>query len=79
MSDLIPLYLAVEDELSETMARTIVMQTGRPFHIEACFGKKGFGYLKKQIGNFNQAAPHKTFLVLADLDARTCASELITN
>ena len=45
MSTPIPIYLAVEDELSEYALRRILAPS-RTFHIATVYGKSGYGYLK---------------------------------
>lgn len=69
--------LAVEDRLSETVLRSLLQQSGRNFEVVACYSRGGFGYLKKQAQAFNQAAKHKPFLMLADLDRSECPPVLI--
>ena len=45
--------------------------------VGACYSSRGFGYLKKGLGGFNQAAKRSPFLVLTDLDQSECAPILI--
>lgn len=67
----IPLYLAVEDELSEFVLRRIL--SAMPiFQIHAVFGKKGYGDLKKKSAAYNKAANFIPFLLLTDLDKCEC-------
>ena len=77
MSESIPVYLAVEDVLSETLLRTILARSGREYEVGACYCHGGFGYLKKNIIRFNQAARHVPFVVLIDLDKSRCPPEKI--
>ncbi len=77
MSDIIPINLAVEDPLSETVLRKILLQSDRNYWIGSCFCRGGFGYLKKRIGGFNNAAKGTAFLILTDLDDSECAPEKI--
>jgi len=79
MSDVIPINLAVEDALSESVLRQMLRQSGRPFAPGTCFGHVGFGYLKNKIAGFNNAAKGVPFLVLADLDRVECAPSLIND
>ena len=73
----IPIYLAVEDDLSEWVARRVLsMQRGR-FAVGPVFGRSGSGYLKKQAAAFNNAAKSCPFLLLTDLDRYACPPELI--
>ncbi len=80
MSSSTPIYLAVEDILSDAVLRAILRQSGRAFDIGACYQRQGSGYLRNRIAGFNQAARGTPFLVLTDLDkGYPCASSLITD
>lgn len=66
----VPINLAVEDPLSETVARRIIEQDPQQrFAIGYCYCKGGYGYLKRTIPGFNNAAKGTPFLVLSDLEA----------
>lgn len=73
----IPIYLAVEDDLSEWVARRVLSVRPLEYAVGAVFGKTGFGYLKKQAPAFNNAAKGSPFLLLADLDQYPCPAQLI--
>jgi len=73
----IPLNLAVEDQLSETILRTLLDFVDRDYHVGTCYGRTGFGYLRKTVRGFNQAAKGTPFLLLTDLDDHDCPPELI--
>jgi hypothetical protein len=73
MTDNIFITLAVEDPLSEAVLRTILRQSGRPYHVQSCIGLSGFGYLRKNIRELNHAARKLPILVLTDLDRAECA------
>lgn len=73
----LPLNLAVEDDLSEAVLRKILRQCGQDYAVGTCYGKRGFGYLKRIIPGLNNAARGTPFLVLTDLDASNCAPEMI--
>lgn len=75
--DLIPINLAVEDPLSEAVLRAILHQSNRPYIVGNCYSKNGFGYLKKNIKGFNNAAKGTPYIVLTDLDRAECPKELI--
>ncbi|MBN2208807.1 MAG: DUF4276 family protein [Candidatus Coatesbacteria bacterium] len=77
MADLIPVHLAVEDQLSEAVLHAILRQSGRNYHVGTCLGRRGFSYLKKRIGRFNNAAKGTPFIVLTDLDRAECAPALV--
>jgi len=73
MSNVISITLAVEDRLSEIVLRTILLQSGRPYHVTSCIGLSGFGYLRKNIRRLNNAAEGMPILILTDLDRVECA------
>lgn len=77
MSD-IPINLAVEDDLSESVLREILKQSNRPFSVGACLKRGGYGYLKKIISGINHAAQGSVYLVLTDLDKNECPLSLIS-
>jgi len=77
MNNVIPIHLAVEDLLSEVVLRVMLQQSDRYYAIGTCLKQSGFGYLKKKIAGFNNAAKGSPFLVLTDLDKATCAPVLI--
>jgi hypothetical protein len=60
--------LAVEDSLSETVARKILKQSDKNYCVINCLGRKGFGYLKTKINKFNEASKQLPFFVLTDQD-----------
>ncbi len=65
----IHIILAVEDQLSETVARKMLKQGGQPFVVTQCLSRGGFGYLKSKINAFNYAAKGMPFFVLTDQDS----------
>jgi hypothetical protein len=77
MDKTIPIYIAVEDDLSEAVLKTILRQSGRPFAVGHCLGKQGSGYLKKKLESFNKAAKGLPFIILTDLDRTECPPSLI--
>jgi len=79
MNEIIPVQLAVEDELSEVVLRAILRRSDRGYDVRRCFRPGGFGYLKKTINGFNNAAKGIPFIVLTDLNAAECAPALMKN
>ena len=73
----IPIYLAVEDELSEWVARRALSTRPAGYAVGAVYSQGGYGYLKKQAPAFNNAAKGCPFLLLADLDRSPCPPQLI--
>ncbi|MCW7070802.1 MAG: DUF4276 family protein [Methanophagales archaeon] len=74
MNSRIPINLAVEDDLSEAVLRKLLPAK---YTVGVCYKKRGFGYLKKNIRGFNNAAKGMPFLVLTDLDREECPPKLI--
>lgn len=77
MSSIIPIQLAVEDYLGETVLHTLLFKSEHDFKVGACYGRTGSAYLKKRIRGFNNAARGTPFLVLTDLNSTECAPILI--
>lgn len=68
---LIPVNLATEDELSEvTLSRILEVIEG--FSVGTLYRRGGFGYLRRTVPGWNQAAKGIPFIVLTDLDAYMC-------
>ncbi|MDD5450883.1 MAG: DUF4276 family protein [Desulfovibrionales bacterium] len=78
MTEIVPIHLAVEDDLSEAVMRRILQQCGRSYYIGSCYSQRGFGYLKRNVKGFNNAAKGTPFLILTDLDRSECAPTLIS-
>lgn len=81
---MIPINIVIEDDLSEVVVKVILDQIDKHFVVHHCFpdlkrsgSSRGYGYIKKRIKGFNQAAKGMPFLVLTDLDFGSCAPELI--
>ncbi len=72
----IPLNLATEDELSETVLLKLLSETGR-YSVGQTYRQGGFGYLKRTISGWNAAAVGTPFLVLTDLDEAACPASLL--
>lgn len=73
----IPVNLAIEDELSETVLRQLLHHADRGYAIGAAYGRRGFGYLRSTIIGWNRAARGVPFIVLTDLDSHLCPTALI--
>ncbi len=78
-SSVIPVTLAVEDALSEAVLRVLLRQSRKSYAVGHCHRRQGFGYLKKKIGGFNNAAKGTPFFVLTDLDQTECPPALISD
>jgi len=75
--EMIPINIAVEDKLSETVIRKVLQTSKHSYIVGACFCRGASGYLKKNIKGFNNASKATTFLLLTDLDTTECAPTLI--
>lgn len=72
----IPLNLVFEDEISEFVMVKLAEESKKYF-VANSYSEGGFGYIKKNIGGFNEAARGCPFFVLTDLDTVNCAPTLI--
>jgi hypothetical protein len=80
-------YIAVEDDLSDAVARRLLQHVRRGFQVHARYPLaalphlhpelSGYGYLKANARAFNSAAATTPHFVLTDLDVAACAPELI--
>jgi hypothetical protein len=74
---MIPIHLAVEDDLSERILRQLLIDSGRSFHVGHVINRGGYGYIKSKIDGLNKSARGLAFLVLTDLDKHRCPPALI--
>jgi hypothetical protein len=74
---MISINLAVEDTLSEAVARRLLEDSPRDYFVGTCYMRQGSGYLRKMIKGFNNAAKSTPFFVLTDLDRSECPPALI--
>lgn len=72
----IPVHIAVEDALSESVLRALLKQSRRPYCVGSVYGLRGFGDLKRMAPGFNQAAPYTPFILLTDLDEHACVPQI---
>ena len=82
----IAVHIAVEDDLSETVLRRLLHESRRGYVVRTRYptsrrshapaSPSGFGYLKKHLISFNQAAHVIPFVVLTDLDQHPCPATL---
>jgi hypothetical protein len=75
----IPINIAVEDLLSEAVAKRLLDDSGRSFSIGVVYNRGGNGYLRKTIQGWNNAAKSIPFFLLTDLDAVACPSALMSS
>jgi len=74
---MIPINLAFEDSLSESVLRVLLRKSKRPYEVATPYTGGGFGYLRQRARGFNNAAKSIPFLLLTDLDKANCAPTLI--
>lgn len=70
------LFLGIEDELSESIARKIIISELGDIVITP-MRKGGFGYLRTNIPNFCQIAQRSLVVVVTDLDRVECAPAFV--
>lgn len=75
----IPIYLAVEDNLSDAVIRKTLQSCVKDYAVAPTLGKRGSGHLKSRIQSYNLAAKHSPFLVVTDLDTAPCPAFLISS
>jgi len=73
----IPINLAIEDDLSEAVLRRLLDHADREYFVGTAYGRSGSGYLRRTVNGWNRAAQGTPFAVLTDLDQFPCATELV--
>lgn len=73
------LFLAVEDELTEFLARKIIQQSQLNDIEIRVLGKQGNGSLRSNISNYMKMAAHQVVVLITDLDRVPCAPLLVKN
>ncbi len=69
--------LATEDELSEAVGIKLLIECCPNLSLQHRLGRKGNGYLRARLANFNQMARYQHVLILTDLDAAACPLRLL--
>jgi|SRR5579862_5459621 len=77
MSDPIPLNVAVEDELTQSLLVKVLATIPTRYATRTFYSRGGNGYLRKNINGFNLAARGIPFLIGTDLDRYACPAALI--
>jgi hypothetical protein len=73
------LIVAIEDKLSETVAKKVAKHVlGKNTHLRTIVGN-GFGNLRKKVPSFCEASRHYPVWLLTDLDRWGCPEVLIKN
>jgi hypothetical protein len=73
----IPLNLAVEDPLTESLFAKILSTIPTLYATRTIYNRGGYGYLRQNINGFNNAAKGIPFLIGTDLDRYECPAALI--
>jgi len=79
MTSPIPLNLAVEDALTESLFEKILRTIPTSYAVRTIYNRGGYGYLKRTINGFNNAAKGIPFLIGTDLDTYPCPPALLTD
>src|SRR5271166_4667562 len=79
MTNPIPISLAFEDALTELLALKILRSIPTDYATQTVYNRGGYGYLKRTINGFNNAAKGTPFLVATDLDNYECPPALIAD
>lgn len=77
MTSPIPLNLAVEDPLTESLFAKILSTIPTEYATRTIYNRGGYGYLRQNINGFNNAAKGVPFLIGTDLDEYECPAALI--
>ncbi len=77
MSGLIPVNIAVEDELTESLLAKVLSVIPNRFATRTIYNRGGNGYLRRNANGFNLAARGVPFIVCTDLDTYDCPVALI--
>ncbi len=75
----IPLNLAVEDALTESLFAKILKLLPVAYAIRTIYNRGGYEYLRQNINGFNNAAKGIPFLIGTDLDMYECPPALMAN
>ena len=70
-------YIATEDALSEAVADRLIEEENRGIYVAVRLGRKGKGYLKRELWRFKKIARYIPVLLLTDLDHIKCPATLI--
>lgn len=74
-----PIFIAFEDALSEAVLRRLILEIHTDIQVAVAIGGRGNSYLQAKLPALRRTAYKIPVLLLTDLDALSCAPELITN
>jgi len=77
MNGPIPVNIAVEDELTESLLTKLLSVIPNRYAARTIYNRGGNGYLRRSVNGFNLAARGVPFLVGTDLDRYNCPPALI--
>jgi len=77
MNGPIPVNIAVEDELTESLLTKLLSVIPNPYATRTIYNRGGNGYLRRNVNGFNLAARGVPFLIGTDLDRYDCPPALI--
>ncbi|MBN2313839.1 MAG: hypothetical protein JXM79_07905 [Sedimentisphaerales bacterium] len=76
MSDIV-INLVFEDSLSGAVLRKLLLNAKQDYAIGFSHNSGGFGWIRKRIEGFNNAAKGMPYLILTDLDRSECPPSLL--
>ena len=74
---MIDVALATEDELSESVGKRLLAETGGKLSPHLLFRQGGYGYLRSNMDKWCELAPLLPVLLLTDLDRAPCPLKLL--
>jgi hypothetical protein len=77
MNGPIPLNVAVEDELTQSLLVKVLSVIPNEYATRTFYNRGGNGYLRRNINGFNRAARGIPFLIGTDLDRYECPAALV--
>src|SRR5579864_2225922 len=77
MNDPIPVNIAVEDALTESLLIKILSVIPNGYATNTIYNRGGNGYLRRNVNAFNLAARGIPFLIGTDLDRYDCPAALV--
>jgi len=77
MNGPVPVNIAVEDELTESLLTKLLSLIPNRYATRTIYNRGGNGYLRRNINGFNLAARGIPFLIGTDLDSYDCPAALI--
>lgn len=77
MSGPIPVNIAVEDALTESLLVKVLSVVPSAYATNTIYNRGGYGYLRRNVNAFNFAARGIPFLIATDLDRYECPAALL--